>query len=111
MTETDDPLHLDRQLCFAVYATAHAFTAAYTPGMAQAKSQGCAPNRLINHRDISGSFSQPEMRSEADPFLSTCQGSARCLVAERCWDQVRWAIEEHAWRFERRAKAARPRRS
>ena len=31
MTETNDPLHLDRQLCFAVYATAHAFTAAYKP--------------------------------------------------------------------------------
>ncbi len=24
-----------------------------------------------------------------------------CLVAEHCWDEVRWAIEEHAWRFER----------
>jgi len=24
-----------------------------------------------------------------------------CLVAEHCWDQVRWALEEHAWRFER----------
>ena len=24
-----------------------------------------------------------------------------CLVAERYWDQVRWALEEHAWRFER----------
>src|SRR3954462_1096165 len=23
-----------------------------------------------------------------------------CLVAERCWDQVRWAIEANAWRFE-----------
>ena len=23
-----------------------------------------------------------------------------CLVAERCWDQVRWALEEHAWRFD-----------
>jgi hypothetical protein len=23
------------------------------------------------------------------------------LVAERYWDQVRWAIEDHAWRFER----------
>jgi hypothetical protein len=22
------------------------------------------------------------------------------LVAEHCWDEVRWAIEEHAWRFE-----------
>ena len=23
-----------------------------------------------------------------------------CLVAERNWDQVGWAIEEYAWRFE-----------
>ena len=23
-----------------------------------------------------------------------------CLVAERCWDRVRWAIEEYAWRFD-----------
>ena len=34
-----------------------------------------------------------------------------CLVAERCWDRVRWAIEAYAWRFERLAKPARPRRS
>ena len=25
---------------------------------------------------------------------------APCLVAERCWDRVRWAIEEYAWRFD-----------
>src|SRR3712207_3559227 len=31
MTDTPDPLRLDQQLCFAVYATAHAFTAAYKP--------------------------------------------------------------------------------
>jgi hypothetical protein len=24
-----------------------------------------------------------------------------CLIAEHCWDRVRWALEEHAWRFER----------
>jgi hypothetical protein len=24
-----------------------------------------------------------------------------CLVAECSWDQVRWALEERAWRFER----------
>jgi hypothetical protein len=23
-----------------------------------------------------------------------------CLVVERRWDRVRWAIEEHAWRFD-----------
>jgi hypothetical protein len=23
------------------------------------------------------------------------------LVAERHWDQARWALDEHAWRFER----------
>ena len=31
MAENDDPLRLDRQLCFAVYSAAHAFTAAYKP--------------------------------------------------------------------------------
>jgi hypothetical protein len=32
-----------------------------------------------------------------------------CLVAERCWDRVRWAIEENAWRFDglRRAQSSR----
>ena len=39
------------------------------------------------------------------------QSSASCLVAEHCWDQVRWAIEAYAWRFERLARPARPRRS
>ena len=24
----------------------------------------------------------------------------KCLVAERCWDRVRWAIEEYTWRFD-----------
>jgi hypothetical protein len=23
-----------------------------------------------------------------------------CLVAERCWDQARWAVDEYAWRFD-----------
>jgi hypothetical protein len=23
-----------------------------------------------------------------------------CVVAERCWDRVGWAIEEYAWRFD-----------
>ena len=31
MTETDSSLLLDNQLCFTVYAAAHAFTAAYKP--------------------------------------------------------------------------------
>jgi hypothetical protein len=33
----------------------------------------------------------------------------RCLVAERCWDRVRWAIEEYAWRFDglRRPQSSR----
>lgn len=26
--------------------------------------------------------------------------AVRRLVAEHCWDEVRWAIEDHAWRFE-----------
>jgi len=35
----------------------------------------------------------------------------RCLVAGHSWDRVRWTIEESAWRFERRARPSRPRRS
>ncbi|GJD65908.1 MarR family winged helix-turn-helix transcriptional regulator [Methylobacterium frigidaeris] len=31
MSAPDDPLRLDHQLCFAVYAAAHAFSAAYKP--------------------------------------------------------------------------------
>jgi DNA-binding MarR family transcriptional regulator len=31
MPATPDPLELDQQLCFAVYAAAHAFSAAYKP--------------------------------------------------------------------------------
>ena len=31
-----------------------------------------------------------------------------CLVAERSWDQVRWAIEESAWRFDGCAKPSQP---
>ena len=34
-----------------------------------------------------------------------------CLVAERSWDQVRWAIEANAWRFDRCAKPSLSRRS
>jgi hypothetical protein len=37
--------------------------------------------------------------------------AACCLVAERSWDQVRWAIEESAWRFDGCAKPSQPRKS
>jgi hypothetical protein len=30
----------------------------------------------------------------------------KCLVAERCWDQVHWAVEEYAWRFDGLERAA-----
>src|ERR671910_330778 len=43
---------------------------------------------------------QPENRPETTPFRQTYQGSGSCLVAERYWDAVAWAIEEYAWRFE-----------
>jgi hypothetical protein len=33
------------------------------------------------------------------------------LVAERSWDQVGWAIEESAWRFDGCAKPSQPRKS
>jgi hypothetical protein len=35
-----------------------------------------------------------------------------CLVAERCWDRVRYAIEEYTWRFDGlRPRAPRRRRT
>jgi hypothetical protein len=34
-----------------------------------------------------------------------------CLVAERCWDRVRWAIEEYTWRFERPVRSSPRRRT
>ena len=35
-----------------------------------------------------------------------------CLVAERCWDRVRWAIEEYTWRFDGlRRRVPHPRRT
>jgi hypothetical protein len=33
-----------------------------------------------------------------------------CLVAERCWDRVRWAIEEYTWRFDGLRRRASQRR-
>ncbi len=32
---------------------------------------------------------------------------ARCLAAERCWDQARWAIMAYAWRFDGLGRARR----
>src|SRR6185503_15613894 len=42
----------------------------------------------------------PRRRSRLDQALT----GPSCLVAERSWDQVRWAIEAYAWRFDRCAK-------
>jgi hypothetical protein len=33
--------------------------------------------------------------------ISSTHFLTNTLVAERCWDQVGWALEEQAWRFER----------
>jgi hypothetical protein len=33
-----------------------------------------------------------------------------CLVAERCWDRVRCAIEEYTWRFDGLRRRVSPRR-
>ncbi|MPR09242.1 hypothetical protein FS320_19985 [Microvirga tunisiensis] len=35
---------------------------------------------------------------------------ASCLVAERCWDRVRYAIEEYTWRFDGLRRRASHRR-
>src|SRR5215218_5509643 len=48
-------------------------------------------------------------RQEGQPAKPGC--STRCLVAERCLDQVGWAMEAYAWRFDGCAKPSQPRRS
>ncbi|MPR13923.1 hypothetical protein FS317_47040 [Microvirga sp. M8] len=39
-----------------------------------------------------------------------CIRTASCLVAERCWDRVRYAIEEYTWRFDGLRRRASHRR-
>src|SRR3954468_15749537 len=41
----------------------------------------------------------PERRKEA-ALKGAASRDPNCLVAERCWDQARWAIEAYAWRFD-----------
>ncbi|MPR10233.1 hypothetical protein FS317_25650, partial [Microvirga sp. M8] len=36
--------------------------------------------------------------------------SINCLVAERCWNRVRYAIEEYTWRFDGLRRRASHRR-
>src|SRR3954467_6020165 len=47
---------------------------------------------------IAPPLSRGAKRPQAHPVQARTRPS--CLVAERCWDQVRWAIEAYAWRFE-----------
>jgi hypothetical protein len=36
-----------------------------------------------------------------DPDVWMYRGrDLKCLVAERCWDRVRWVIEDYAWHFD-----------
>src|SRR5689334_25339717 len=51
-----------------------------------AKRLGIAPKAA---RSIAGN---------AGPAPVNLGCSPNCLVAERCWDQARWAIEAYAWR-------------
>jgi hypothetical protein len=41
-----------------------------------------------------------------DPFRGEPSIAANCLVAVRCWDQVRWAIGAYAWRFDGLGRAS-----
>ena len=41
-----------------------------------------------------------QARSVSQALMSETFPHRNCLVAERYWDQVGWAIEEYAWRFE-----------
>ena len=53
-------------------------------------------------------FGKDEWQSGRSTYTLRADGSqsfetvliSKCLVAERCWDRVRWAIEEYTWRFD-----------
>ena len=53
-----------------------------------------------------------EILCTGDEILTgkTVNTNHSCLVAEHCWDQVRWALQEHAWHFERGGRPHRSRR-
>jgi len=55
------------------------------------------PTIQEHHLDLAVAY------AEANPLAkmpSSAKGRPNCLVAERCWDRVRWAIEEYTWRFD-----------
>jgi deoxyribodipyrimidine photo-lyase len=53
------------------------------------------------------------LTSEVLPAYAGARNNASrpegCVVAERCWDQVGWALEEHAWRFDGSCRRLRTR--
>ena len=51
-----------------------------------------------------------EMARTWDNLAKDREQLVRCLVAERCWDQVRCAIEEYTWRFDGLRRRASHRR-
>ena len=63
------------------------------------------PRRWQEWSDLIPEIIGEKRPGHAKPTLKTslCAvslGALSCLVAERCWDRVRWAIQEHAWRFD-----------
>jgi hypothetical protein len=54
------------------------------------------------HLEAVGVSSSEAQAPFTDCLVADHDASRRqdCLVAERCWDQVRCAIEEYAWRFD-----------
>src|SRR5689334_8783823 len=58
---------------------------------------------MINAAQMGCTHSQINRRKGMFPFvqyaLNCFAPETSCLVAERCWDQVCWAIEAYAWRF------------
>src|SRR4029079_9224253 len=68
--------------------------------------QACRPCAAPSWRGYLQILSRPSDVRTADAnsgqhLTSDCPGSARCLVAEHCWDPVGLAIVDYAYRFER----------
>ena len=57
-------------------------------------------NRLYEPKREPGPILEAACWAHARRKLFEIAAVSNCLVAERCWDQARWAVEAYAWRFD-----------
>ena len=66
------------------------------------------PRNPNGHQGSSARIQRNRVMDKAPTFVGIDVAKRRlCLVAERYWDQARWAIEAYAWRFDGLGQAPR----